>query len=159
MTATTFTNPLTDVTYRLVLSDDAWRITRHRVNTAGGIHLAHLRARQGTDRIAQTLIASLVSGQSGRSETDAEGHQAFASVVARDLDQTLNYLVDLAANAGNVLRTGRPGFRAGSPVLRQRRDAARQEAEDGARTLAAAWAASGLVGEGLPDWLSLHGLP
>lgn len=150
----TFRNPLTDITYRLIQADDHWRITRSRVTTAGGIHLAHLRGRSGTGAVAPALIALLVRGQSCRTDDAVDGERTFAAVVIRDLDATVDYLAALAANTEEVLERGRPGFRAGSPALRQRRDTARREVADGARTLISAWAASGLVGESLPAWLT-----
>ena len=82
-----------------------------------------------------------------------DGERGFSAVVVRDLDATVDYLTALAATAAEVLARGRPGFRAGSPVLRQRLNEARREAEDGARALAAAWAASGLVADVIPDWV------
>ncbi len=153
MTTTSFTNPLTDVAYRLISADDTWRITRSRVTTAGGIHLAHLRGRSGTSTVDPALVTSLVRGESCRTDDAVDGELSFSAVVVCDMDATVDYLAELAANAEEVLVRGRPGFRAGSPALRQRRDEARREAEDGARALAAAWAASGLVADVIPDWV------
>ena len=147
-----FTNPITDVAYRLITSGSSWRITRSQTKADGHLRLAHLRGTVGDADLPDADAALLVRGRSHRVLGEVEPGRAFAAVVLCDLTATADYLVAVAREAAEVYQHGRPGFRPRSAALRELRDQAVIEAAGGCREMAAAWQNSGLVGE-LPKLL------
>jgi hypothetical protein len=152
--ATSFTNPATGTTYRLVVSGDGWRVTKAR-NDDGQLKLVHLRGRVGADPVDLAAVARLVAGEGGATVEATHPAAVFAAVVLRDLDGTADVLMAIAREAREVYEVGCPGFRPRSAPLRQQRDAALSRAASECRLMAEAWRSSGLKADGpLPDWLA-----
>jgi len=152
--ATSFTNPATATTYRLVVTGDEWRVTKAR-HDDGQLRLAHLRGRVGVGPVDHAAVAALVAGTTGQATEAVEPEAVFAAVVLLDLERTADVLVAIAREAEAVYHSGCRGFRPRSAVLRRQRDAAVQRATAECRVMAEAWRASGLVaGRELPEWLA-----
>lgn len=152
--ATAFTNPATATTYRLVVTGEAWRVTKAR-NDDGQLRLAHLRGRVGSGAPDAAAVASLVAGTSGQALEAADPVSVFAAVVLLDLERTADVIVAIAREAEEVYQIACRGFRRRSPVLRRQRDAAVQRATSECRGMAEAWRASGLAASrALPEWLT-----
>jgi len=152
MTAS-FTNPTTGASYRLVVQDGGWRITK-RIFTEESVRLIHLRGRCGQDDVDELALARLVNGEGGESRTASDPHKTFAAVVLDDLALTADLLVATASEAEQAYTHGRSGFRPRCPALRHQRDEMLGRITAECRGMARAWQTSGLVvAEPLPDWL------
>ena len=153
--ASSFTNPATATTYRLVVVGDGWRITKARQDD-GRLRLVHLRGCTGTDPVDGAAVARLVAGKGGVLErASCPAVVVFTAVILRDLEDTADVLVAIAREAASVYEVGCRGFRPRSPLLRRQRDAATHRAAAECRSMAQAWQASGLEAVGtLPEWLT-----
>ncbi|MBN8523957.1 MAG: hypothetical protein J0M02_01345 [Planctomycetes bacterium] len=151
---TTFTNPATATTYRLVVTGETWRVTKVW-NDDGRLHLAHLRGHVAVAPPDAAAVAQLVAGTGGKTDRAADPASTFAAVVLLDLERTADVVVAIAREAEEVYLAGCRGFRPRSPALRRQRDAALLSAKDECRCMAKAWQASGLVPrQVLPAWLT-----
>lgn len=151
--ATTFTNPTTATTYRLVVTGEDWRVTKSRDDN-GQLRLAHLRGSVGTGPVDAAAVGRLVAGTGGQAVGASEPTAIFAAVVLNDLERTTEVVVAIAREAEDVYQVGCRGFRPRSAVLRHQRDAALRRATATCRALAEAWRASELVTtDNLPSWL------
>lgn len=153
-TATRFANPSTGTTYRFVVTDVDWRITKAR-DDQDRHRLAHLRGQVSMGPLDAAAVAHLVAGTGGQAIGATNPAAAFAAVVQLDLERTADVAVAIAREADEVYQIGCRGFRPRSLVLRQQRDAALRRATETCRALAAAWRCSGLVAtREIPAWLS-----
>lgn len=151
---TSFTNPSTATTYRLVITGEDWRVTKAR-DDDGQLCLAHLRGHVGDGGVDAAAVARLVAGTTGQAAGAAQPSAVFAAAVLEDLERTADVLVAIAREAEEVYRVGCRGFRPRSAVLRQQRDTALQRATAECRSMAEAWQVSGLTTSGvLPQWLA-----
>ncbi len=151
--ATRFTNPSTGTTYRLILGNGDWRVTKSR-DDGGQLRLAHLRGSVGTGPLDAAAVARLVAGAGGRAVVATEPTAVFAAIVLHDLERAADVVVAIAREAEEVYRSGCRGFRPRSAALRQQRDTALQRATETCRSMAEAWRAHGLVApHAIPAWL------
>lgn len=151
--ATSFTNPSTATTYRLVVTAEDWRVTKSRDDN-GQLRLAHLRSSVGTGPVDAAVVARLVAGTGGQTSGAMDPSAVFATVVLLDLDRTADLVIAITHEAEEVYQIGCPGFRPRSPTLRRQRDAALRHATATCRDLTAAWRASNLIAPGeIPAWL------
>lgn len=150
---TSFFNPATDTTYRLVVSvDGTWRISKSR-SGHGNVVIRNLRGITGPGEVDPSLIDRLIRGEKEISPGQGDPIQAFAVTVLTDLDRTYHLLVAVAHEAHQRLLLGAPGFRPNSPKLKQDARETMAIAAESCRGMALAWQASGLVGEPL-EWFA-----
>lgn len=154
MPSTVITNPTTGTSYRVVVADGSWRITKSRLD-GGQVRLAHMRGIEGVGIVDHAVVAALVAGNSISMVQMAPVGDVFAAVVLHDLERTGDLLTAIAQQARLTYEAGRPGFRPRSPALREAQDDAVAQAVGQMRSMAQAWRASGLqAGRELPAWMN-----
>lgn len=146
------TSPATGTTYRLVIGDDGWRITKSLV-TDSKRTLRHLRGRPGDAAIDTSVIDLLLRNSSDVPPVVGDPHCYFAAIVITDFDRTYHLLVALVKEAHRRMRDGTHGFRAGSPALKQDAKQALERAGKMCQAMAAVWKQSGLTVSDQPEWL------
>lgn len=131
---------LPELSYRLMLHDDGWRVTRARARDDESVSLRHVRGGGGA----------------------AEAAKALMQLLATDFDSRYEEQVAELASVAAALRHGRRGFRPGSAVLKRRQDELYAAVDRQARAMGRDWhAARTMLSEALeahmhvvlPEWL------
>lgn len=149
----TVANPLTGASYRLVIGETSWRITKSIVHD-GRLILRHARGVPGDTTINQVVIDGLLRNDLHVPGLIGNPVDHFAAIVITDFDRTYDLLAALVKDAHRRMRDGTHGFRAGSPALKQEAKRTLLRAGDMCQSMATSWKESGLTTASMPIWMS-----